>query len=139
MGACAGSPVRPVRLARLARAGRRAGLARALLFAALLVSLGAPVLHVRSEAVGAPAVASSRAPAFHGGHPLSPTHDQTTCPQCFAIAQARTLLQASGVPTPVGPLTLLDAVVVRAPREPEARPVLDTSGPRAPPRPSLAS
>jgi hypothetical protein len=109
------------------------------LLTAALVSLAAPGLHALPTATDASAHASSVAPTLDRAHGAAPVHDQATCPQCIAIAQARTLLQSSALVASLGVQTELRAPAPRAPRAPAARAVLDTGAPRAPPRLSLAS
>jgi hypothetical protein len=119
---------------------------RLLVLAALLATFSAPALHGQlSAAPQAPPASATAAPASPVGPLLVPgrtgsaPHDPATCPECAAIAQARSLL-----PKPAGtaPLAPAGRVCIRAPRaleEPAAAPVGSATRPRAPPRPSLAS
>jgi hypothetical protein len=119
----------------------RALLPRVVLLAGLLAAASAPALHGRFAGSGpfsSPGLVATTV-GEQGAQPVGAPHDAARCPQCRAIAHARTLLQAPGGHGPVGATAVLVLLAPRAPEAPHTAPAAITRGPRAPPISSLSS
>lgn len=125
-----------------ARRSRGRHAVRLAFVAAALITLVAPALHSQLSLARAEWGTSGPVGPSHwdAGGPAGDTlpHDATTCPQCIAVAQARTLIQAPVAPAATGPAGLLHLVEPSAPGAPAPAAVLSRSA-RAPPQRSLSS